>query len=86
MTKEEAQAITGNTNSTTNDLRTTGAEYWLGTVNGSKYLCGVHFDGWMSDFGSYSFGFRPVIVLKSSVFTSGKGEDQVGNQDAWLLA
>ncbi len=87
MTEEEAQAITGNTNATEDDLRTTGDFYWLATKCNSNTLWLVYFTGLMygSDGRDYSWGFRPVIVLKSDVLTTGQDKDMFGNK-AWILA
>ncbi len=82
---EEAKAITGSTSSTTDDLQKTGDYYWLATIDGNTNLYGVGFTGNIYGGGNnYSWGFRPVIVLKSKILTTGKGTDEFG-QPAWTL-
>ncbi len=84
MTYEEAYNITKSTTSTNKDLRAIGAYYWLATDNGGLwYVCD---NGPMSN-GTYvmAFGFRPVVVLKSNVLTTGQGKDSFENT-AWILA
>ena len=83
----EAKAITGNEGSTTKDLRKTGTQYWLAAKSTSTDLFYMGIDGSIhSSSGGGSMGFRPVVVLKSTVLTTGKGTDQVGNTNAWILA
>ncbi len=82
MTQPEANALTQSS-----DLRTTGAHYWLATANGSYSLYYVITGGGIIyDSDGYSRGLRPVVVLKSTVLTTGTGNDQVGNSGAWILA
>ncbi len=84
----EAKEITTNISSTEDDLRKTGARYWLATPYNDDALYYVSTTGSINNNG-YNFdswGFRPVIVLKSSVITTGKGQDQVGNSDTWIIA
>ncbi len=84
MTKTEIENITD----ASDTLRKTGAEYWLAAQYSSteNYLVYVYKDGGIyGSSGGYSYGFRPVVVLKSTVLTTGKGPDQVGNKEAWQL-
>ncbi len=88
MTKAEFDAITPASNS----LRTTGSEYWFATTytgtdlgNGDSCLLYATSKGGSSYCYSYHpLGFRPVIVLKSGIQTTGKVHDEFG-QDAWNL-
>ncbi len=83
MIQAEANAL-----DSSNTLRTTGDRYWLATPNSSSSysLYFVNPDSSIGSSRSDSFGFRPVVVLKSTVLTTGRGTDQVGNPDAWILA
>ncbi len=90
MTYEEALAITKSKGATENDLRKTGDFYWLANASGvidSLWSGGNdgHL-GYDSVNYKYSFGLRPVIILKPDVLTTGQGKDQVGNENAWILA
>ncbi len=81
MTKADLDTITPESNT----LRKTGEMYWLANAN-SGYLWyvttyGTFVDGYS---GTYSYGFRPVIVLKQGMLTTGKVKDEF-NQDAWSL-
>ncbi len=69
----------------TDTLRKTSTYYWLATAFGSTYLYYVGTDGSIGSYYNSVYGFRPVIVLKSSVLTTGKGTDSYGNS-AWKLA
>ena len=85
MTKDEVE-----TNTTASDnLRKTGVNYyWLATpVDSSRNgLWVVRIDGGVFDGGyNQSHGFRPVIVLKSGILTTGQKPDKVGNDKAWTL-
>ncbi len=64
------------------------AGYWLATRNTGSlgYLYKANGAGSVSSYYSDLDGFRPVIVLKSDVMTTGRGKDQVGNENAWILA
>ncbi len=84
MNYNEAVSITGNTNSTTNNLRTTGDTYLLATAINSYSSYYVSIDGGFSGYYSHSFGIRPVVVLKPNIKTTGKTTDAVG-QEAWSL-
>ncbi len=85
MTKDEAEKITGNTNSTEDTLRKTGAYYWLATAYSNNTLWDVRNTGVMyNSSGGGSWGIRPVVVLKSGVLTTGQGKDSFGNT-AWQL-
>ncbi len=79
----EALAITSSESANDNDLRKTGDYYWLATANGNE-LWDVHHDSFMGDDYNFSWGFRPVIVLKSNILTTGKVRDEF-NQEAWQL-
>ncbi len=86
----EARAITGNTLATDNTLRTTGSQYWVAGYDND--FDGVYLNGVIADGSLYShlginnkFGFRPVVVLKSGILTTGQGPDKVGNDKAWQL-
>ncbi len=67
------------------NLLLTGAYYWLAT-SGSQdlYLASVYADGETHTNGTATFGFRPVVVLKPNILTTGKVKDMFGN-DAWQL-
>ncbi len=80
MTEEEARGI-----EQSNNLRTTGDCYWLANAYSSNNLVFVNMDGDIGHYNGRSYGFRPVIVLKSSVLTTGEGRDSFGNK-AWILA
>ncbi len=81
MTKDEVEAITN----TSDTLRKTGTYYYLATA-ASQYLYYVSDDGSFDYTGSnHSWGFRPVVVLKSTVLTTGEGQDMFGNK-AWIIA
>ncbi len=67
-----------------NDLRNTLAQYWLATTFDSNDLYCVRDGGGLGHDNSISLGFRPVIVLKSTVLTTGQGKDSFGNP-AWIL-
>ncbi len=84
MTYQEAFDITGSENTTTKDLRKTDARYWLAAAVNSTDLRTVDPSGNISKSGGYAHGFRPVVVLKSTVFTTGQGQDQF-SQPAWIL-
>ncbi len=86
INKQEALDITGSYDTTTEDLRTTGAEYWLATEYDTFSLWYVYSAGDMRRYNGTSLGFRPVIVLKSTVLTMGQGSDGFGHNDAWILA
>ncbi len=85
ITKDEVDAITN----TSDTLRKTGDYYWLATpYNGLSggYLYCVHPDGSIANYcRNSSDGFRPVIVLKSTILTTGQGSDGFGHNDAWLI-
>ena len=66
------------------DLRTTGTQYWLATPYNDDALYYVNHDGNIDYHYSDSYGFRPVIELKSNVLTSGQGKDMF-DQKAWIL-
>ena len=78
MTQSEAQAITGSTSSTSNDLRKTGSYYWLASASDSHNLWTVTNGGYVgSSSGSYCFGVRPVVSLKSGIqITGGSGTQE----------
>ena len=85
MTREEAVAITGNTDRTTDTLRTTGAYYWLASSYSITHLYHGGFEGNVDfNINDNPFGIRPIIVLKQDIKTTGKTIDVVGN-DAWTL-
>ncbi len=87
MNHDEALKITGTTGFTENDLRAIGTYYYLATAYDIYYMWGVESGGRMNLSSSdYLFGFRPVIVLKSDVLTTGRGTDQFNNPNAWNLA
>ncbi len=86
MTYQEAFDITGDRNATDKTLRKIGTYYWLATETGVTHLWIVQADGSIYQHNTIGHGFRPVIVLKSTVLTTGRGTDQVGNPDAWILA
>ncbi len=81
----EALEITNDIKVTSNDLRNTGAYYWLADAGDSArlYLVGNagNINGSSSDL---SYGFRPVVVLKEGILTTGKGIDEF-KQEAWTL-
>ncbi len=70
-----------------NTLRKIGDYYFLATEYSTYDLYRVSHLGEYYTFGSSKGmdGYRPVIVLKSSVLTTGRGKDQVGNENAWIL-
>ncbi len=79
--KEDIETITPQSNT----LRMIGDWYWLATVYSNYDLYSVYASGIINGGGnSYAFGYRPVVELKSSVFTPGKGTDMF-SQDAWQL-
>ncbi len=82
MTKEDTDKI-----NSSSDLRKINTTYWLANAWESTYLWSIYSNGNINSgySGAYVFGFRPVVVLKSKILTTGKGKDQVGNNDAWLL-
>ncbi len=85
---EEALAITGITSSTDKDLRATGDNYWIAsaTNDGTRLWNADKFGGmYYINNDNMSMGFRPVIVLKSDVLTTGEEKDMFGNK-AWILA
>ena len=76
---------------TNNDLRKTGAFYYLATPyqteDDKNWLYGVRQDGAITYIGyatGLATGFRPVVVLKAGILTTGKGTDEFG-QPAWKL-
>ncbi len=96
MTRDEAKAITGDERSTDNDLRDIGAFYWLASISSESvgmgydnlYLFYVNGAGGINEYGNgvnEAYGFRPVVVLKSNVLTSGQTTDQFGNAKSWTL-
>ncbi len=87
MTKTEALNIVNNYDITENDLRTVGAMYWLGLhAADANGLFFVQNTGSISNSTNYSWalGFRPVVVLKTGILTTGKGIDEF-KQEAWTL-
>ncbi len=82
MTQVETNAL-----DSSNTLRKTGAYYWLATVSDSTDLYNVYNNGGYSNgLRKYMLGFRPVVVLKSTVLTTGKTTtDKVGNKNTWDL-
>jgi hypothetical protein len=46
--------------------------YWSGTARTSKHLWRIRFDGSLSysDYASYSYGIRPVIVIDRDILSS----------------
>ena len=85
ITYNEALAITGSVNATSNNLRKTGTNYYLASPGGTVSLYSVNNDGgFYNGFYVRSIGFRPVVVLKSTIKTTGKTVDAVG-QVAWSL-
>ncbi len=80
MNKEEVEAI-----DSSNDLRATGTQYWLSTIFGTYNIYYVFTDGSFRSLSGDSLGFRPVVVLKSTVLTTGKGSDGLGHSNAWLI-
>ncbi len=86
MTKDEAEKITGDTSDTSDDLRKTGANYWLATAYNTNGLWSVYAYGSINGRNSYAFGLRPVVELKKGILTTGKGTDKVGNVNAWIIA
>ncbi len=81
MTKEEVDAIAESDN-----LRATRARYSLATASDNTNLYYVGESGAIGLTYSAIHGFRPVVVLKSTVLTTGTGTDKAGNSGAWLLA
>ncbi len=80
ITKNEVDVIAQD-----NTLRKTGATYCLATANGSTNLYGVgSTEGEIFADNGHPYGFRPVIVLKANIKTTGKGTDEFG-QSAWTL-
>ncbi len=88
MTQAEAYDITKSIDGTDETLRTTGDYYWVATKGSSISLWYVNKDGYIfyNDHDTLRFGFRPVIVLKSTVLTTGQGSDGLGHSNAWKLA
>ncbi len=81
MKREDAEIIDQNST-----LRKTGATYWLANEVSSYGLLMGYSTGQISgDNRMVALGYRPVVVLKSKILTTGKGQDQVGNNDAWQL-
>ncbi len=78
MTKDEAEAIAIN-----NSLRMTGSYYWLANSYNDIYLWYVNYQSYIG-YSDNSMGFRPVIVLKPNVLTTGQGQDEF-KQKAWIL-
>ncbi len=68
---------------TNNDLQKTGDYYYL-AADFTGSIWSVENDGSMWSNNIASRGFRPVIVLKASVQTTGKVHDEFG-QEAWNL-
>ncbi len=79
MKYEEAQTIEQSSN-----LRNIGSRYWLGTVAGEWWVRSVFEDGGFNTNHSNLYGYRPVVVLKTGILTTGKGQDEF-DQDAWQL-
>ncbi len=89
MTKEEVESI----NYAGNTLLTTGYDvYFLASAydNNALYRAAgldAGIEGNIGyDYDGYACGFRPVIELKPNIKTTGRGTDQVGNTNAWILA
>ena len=62
-------------------MNQTGTHYYLATVASTgTTLYGVRYDGKVSTYGSRAYGYRPVVVLKSDVKTTGKN-----SSNAWVL-
>ena len=86
ITKEDVEKLAG-----TNDLRQTNTLYWLANESNEyasdNRLLYLNPTGntVILPHGELAFGIRPIIVLKSSVLTTGKGIDEFG-QEAWILA
>ena len=70
MTYDDAYKITNSASSTNNSIRTTGANYWLGSASGSRFLWFVRYDGNMfsSYYDYHCWGVRPVVSLTSGVY------------------
>ncbi len=86
---EEALAITGNGSPDEKaTLRAIGSAYYLATPNSNSerntLLC-VNFIGSMNCDAANVGGFRPVVVLKPGILTTGQEPDKVGNEKAWTL-
>ncbi len=82
MNKVDAEKI-----SETDNLRKMDARYWLATTYSVSTLWFMKENGIISHDGQlgYAYGFRPVVVLKSNILTTGQGQDMFGNK-AWILA
>ncbi len=65
-------------------LRSIGTVYWLANPSGGTGLYYMLADGRPSTASGLN-GFRPVIVLKTGILTTGEGQDQFG-QKAWKIA
>ena len=60
----------------------TGTHYYLATASGNgNVLWGIAYDGRTTEFSRRAYGIRPVIVLKSSVLTTGSKN----SRGAWVL-
>ena len=84
MTYDEAYAITGNTNSTNDIKRNTGASYYLASAyyyNGD--LWGVFYSGNLGGGKYCCWGVRPVVSLQSGVYISGGSGTE---SDPYILA
>ena len=57
-----------------------GTHYYLATAKDGTTIWGVTASGRVTGMSGYSQGIRPVIVLKSSVMTTGKNQD-----GAWII-
>ena len=81
MNYGEADAI-----AQSSDLRTIGTRYFLANAYDNSALWYMKESGSTYQWYSYehSYGFRPVVILKPNIKTTGKVKDVVG-QDAWSL-
>ena len=85
MTNNEAYSVTGDSSSTNDKRRKTGASYWTATAWNAYYnLQDVLYSG-ERDFGTdFCWGIRPVVTLKSGVYVDTSKHNGTGS-DKYVL-
>ncbi len=66
------------------DLKNIGSEYYSADITAGRTYY-MAYNGSSSGVGTGLRGYRPLIELKANIITTGKGQDKVGNQNAWTL-
>ena len=85
MTDNEAYSVTGDSSSTNDKRRKTGASYWTATAWNAYYnLQDVLYSGERNFGTDFCWGIRPVVTLKSGVYVDTSKHNGTGS-DKYVL-